>query len=273
MFPEAARLFLGADATEERAKSIGKDVRYLHFATHSILSEQIPLSSAVVLSIPDKFEEGKENGLLQAWEIFEQVRLDARSRRALGVRVRIGQGDGRRGTDRPHPGVPVCGRPIGDGIVVEDLGPHHGGAYGPLLQAPQGRSVEGRGTTGGAGGVDPRADPGEEREGGGRGDRRLRPLLLGRVPDLRGLAVGDARQQRVLERTAAYSLGLRAGRKGARFHESPVMRNSAIGYVCQSTSCCISYSPPAPGLAAPWDPPDQCLSPTGSLWKKYAENL
>jgi len=77
MFPEAARLFLGADATEERAKSIGKDVRYLHFATHSILSEQIPLSSAVVLSIPDKFEEGKENGLLQAWEIFEQVRLDA----------------------------------------------------------------------------------------------------------------------------------------------------------------------------------------------------
>jgi CHAT domain-containing protein/Tfp pilus assembly protein PilF len=77
MFPGRTRLYLGADATEEKAKAIGKDVRYLHFATHGMLSEQIPLSSAVVLSVPEKFEEGHENGLLQAWEIFEQVRLDA----------------------------------------------------------------------------------------------------------------------------------------------------------------------------------------------------
>jgi CHAT domain-containing protein len=69
--------YLGAEATEERAKSLDKRTRYVHFATHAYLDEKLPLNSAVVLSIPDKLAEGQENGLLQAWEIFDQVRLDA----------------------------------------------------------------------------------------------------------------------------------------------------------------------------------------------------
>jgi CHAT domain-containing protein/Tfp pilus assembly protein PilF len=77
LFPEHVRLHLGNDATEEEAKATGRDVRYLHFATHGILDERFPLDSAIVLTPPEKLEEGKENGLLQAWEIFEQVRLDA----------------------------------------------------------------------------------------------------------------------------------------------------------------------------------------------------
>lgn len=77
LFPGRSQTYLGADATEEHAKALGKDVRYVHFATHGLLDERFPLNSALVLTIPDKFEEGKENGLLQAWEIFEQVRLDA----------------------------------------------------------------------------------------------------------------------------------------------------------------------------------------------------
>lgn len=76
LYPEA-RTFLGADATEERAKAIGKDVRYLHFACHGLLNERFPLNSALALAIPEHPQEGQDNGLLQAWEIFESVRLDA----------------------------------------------------------------------------------------------------------------------------------------------------------------------------------------------------
>jgi len=77
LFPKRSRTYLGADATEEHAKALGKDVRYIHFATHGLLDERFPLNSALVLSIPGKVQPGKDNGLLQAWEIFEQVRLDA----------------------------------------------------------------------------------------------------------------------------------------------------------------------------------------------------
>jgi CHAT domain-containing protein/Tfp pilus assembly protein PilF len=77
LYPQRSKKYLGADATEEHAKALGKDVRYIHFATHGLLDERFPLDSAIVLTVPEKVEEGRENGLLQAWEIFEQVRLDA----------------------------------------------------------------------------------------------------------------------------------------------------------------------------------------------------
>lgn len=76
LYPEA-RTFLGAEATEERARSIGKGARVLHFACHGLLDERLPLNSALALTIPEHPGEGQENGLLQAWEIFESVRLDA----------------------------------------------------------------------------------------------------------------------------------------------------------------------------------------------------
>ena len=69
--------YLGEQATEEHAKALGKDVRYIHFATHGLLDERFPLNSSLVLTIPSQPSQGQENGLLQAWEIFEQVRLDA----------------------------------------------------------------------------------------------------------------------------------------------------------------------------------------------------
>jgi CHAT domain-containing protein/Tfp pilus assembly protein PilF len=72
-----AQTFLGAEATEERAKSIGQGARYLHFACHGLLDARFPLSSALAFSIPEHAAEGQDNGLLQAWEIFESVRLDA----------------------------------------------------------------------------------------------------------------------------------------------------------------------------------------------------
>lgn len=72
-----ARKYLGEEATEERAKSVGSQARILHFACHGLLNERFPLDSALALTIPEHPVEGRDNGLLQAWEIFESVRLDA----------------------------------------------------------------------------------------------------------------------------------------------------------------------------------------------------
>ena len=109
----AAQVYLGADATEERAKSVGKGPRIVHFATHGYLDDRLPLNSFLALTIPvgadggadsdspprsspgddndspprspqgdasdspPQSPQGDDNGLLQAWEIFERIRLDA----------------------------------------------------------------------------------------------------------------------------------------------------------------------------------------------------
>ena len=75
--PQPNLKYLGEEATEEQAKATGKNVRYLHFAVHGLLDERFPLNSALALTIPEKPAEGQDNGLLQAWEIFEQVRINA----------------------------------------------------------------------------------------------------------------------------------------------------------------------------------------------------
>jgi CHAT domain-containing protein/tetratricopeptide (TPR) repeat protein len=77
LFGAGAIKYLGEDATEERARSVGTGARYVHFATHGLLDRRLPLNSALVLSTPPAQAQGRENGLLQAWEIFESVRLDA----------------------------------------------------------------------------------------------------------------------------------------------------------------------------------------------------
>ena len=76
LYPQS-HTYLGRDATEERAKSIGPDSRLIHFACHGLLDERFPLNSALALTIPEHPIEGQDNGLLQAWEIFESVHLDA----------------------------------------------------------------------------------------------------------------------------------------------------------------------------------------------------
>jgi CHAT domain-containing protein/Tfp pilus assembly protein PilF len=75
-FGQRATVYLGAEATEGRAKSLAKTT-YLHFATHGLLDERSPLNSSLALTIPSERRTGEENGLLQAWEIFEQLRIDA----------------------------------------------------------------------------------------------------------------------------------------------------------------------------------------------------
>ena len=56
---------------------MGKSARILHFATHGRFDDRIPLNSYLALTIPKDFRKDQDNGLLQAWEIYEDVRLDA----------------------------------------------------------------------------------------------------------------------------------------------------------------------------------------------------
>jgi CHAT domain-containing protein/Tfp pilus assembly protein PilF len=72
---QPARVYLGAEATEERAKAVGPEARYVHFACHGLLDRRFPLDSGLALAQPAG--NGGDNGLLQAWEVFERVRLDA----------------------------------------------------------------------------------------------------------------------------------------------------------------------------------------------------
>ncbi|MFL6260755.1 MAG: CHAT domain-containing protein [Thermoanaerobaculia bacterium] len=76
LYPQS-HAYLGRDATEEKAKSLGPDSGLIHFACHGLLDERFPLNSALALTLPEHPAEGQDNGLLQAWEIFESVHLDA----------------------------------------------------------------------------------------------------------------------------------------------------------------------------------------------------
>ena len=76
LYPQA-RLYLDREATEENAKALDRAVEIVHFAGHALLDEALPLNSALALTIPEHPAAGRDNGLLQIWEIFEQVRLDA----------------------------------------------------------------------------------------------------------------------------------------------------------------------------------------------------
>jgi CHAT domain-containing protein len=74
--PGGATLWLGPEATETRAKAVGENARIVHFACHGFVDERFPLESGLALSTPGDSKAG-DNGLLQAWEVFEGVHIDA----------------------------------------------------------------------------------------------------------------------------------------------------------------------------------------------------
>jgi CHAT domain-containing protein/tetratricopeptide (TPR) repeat protein len=74
LFPRS-RVWLGPAATEERVKREAGRAALLHFAVHARIDPRLPSSSALVMSTPRRGEAG--NGLLQAWEIIEDLHLDA----------------------------------------------------------------------------------------------------------------------------------------------------------------------------------------------------
>jgi CHAT domain-containing protein len=75
LWGETAEVFLAADASEERVAAVAPRVAVLHLAAHGCLDERFPLNSAIALSPPAGGEAG--DGLLQAWEVLEGLRLHA----------------------------------------------------------------------------------------------------------------------------------------------------------------------------------------------------
>ena len=69
--------FLGAEATEERAKSASPRARLLHFATHGVVDHGFPLNSGLVFAGFGGAGRRAGDGILQAWEIFEELRLSS----------------------------------------------------------------------------------------------------------------------------------------------------------------------------------------------------
>ncbi len=73
LHPGPSTLYLDDDASETGFRSLGAEADVLHFAGHAEADDRFPLDSFLSLA-PDR----QHNGRLQAWEIFESLRIRAR---------------------------------------------------------------------------------------------------------------------------------------------------------------------------------------------------
>jgi len=116
-----ALVYLGADANRGAGQGVSGKIGILHFATHGLLDERFPLSSALALSPPDPPAAGRDNGLLEAWEIFESLHFEADL-------VTLSACDTARGAETSGEGMigltrafQYAGAPLGPGLAVEHL--------------------------------------------------------------------------------------------------------------------------------------------------------
>ena len=80
LFGTSARVRLGREATETAAKRDAAGADILHFAVHGWMDAAMGLNSGLALSQPEALgvtPTTEDDGLLQAWEIFERVRVRA----------------------------------------------------------------------------------------------------------------------------------------------------------------------------------------------------
>jgi CHAT domain-containing protein/uncharacterized protein HemY len=87
-----SRVYIGAEAREDRLKAEVAQARVLHFATHGILNNGSPMYSHLALAQGNK----NEDGLLEAWELLQ---LDLKADLAVlsaceTARGRVGAGEG-----------------------------------------------------------------------------------------------------------------------------------------------------------------------------------
>ena len=71
---------LGAQATESNVRQQIKDAAVVHLATHGVLDQARPMSSGLIFTPPTiepQPDDTGNDGILQAWEIFSQLKLRA----------------------------------------------------------------------------------------------------------------------------------------------------------------------------------------------------
>ncbi|MCU1382463.1 MAG: Tetratricopeptide 2 repeat protein [Acidobacteria bacterium] len=75
IYGSSSRVYVGAEAREDRWKAEASSYRVVHLATHGVLDNASPLYSHLVLARPQGAAE--DDGLLEAWEIMNtQLRAD-----------------------------------------------------------------------------------------------------------------------------------------------------------------------------------------------------
>jgi len=87
-----SKVYIGAEAREDRFKAEATQARVLHFATHGVLNNATPMYSHLVLAQGNK----NEDGLLEAWELMQMdLRADLVVLSACETaRGRFGAGEG-----------------------------------------------------------------------------------------------------------------------------------------------------------------------------------
>lgn len=123
LVPDRATTFLGAEATRERV--LGRalaDYRFVHFATHSVVNQEVPGLSSIALSMVDRAGR-PHDGLVMLPDVYEMtlnadVAVLSGCQTALGKQVR---GEGAIGLARGfmYAGVP---RVVASLWQVSDLG-------------------------------------------------------------------------------------------------------------------------------------------------------
>lgn len=86
-------VFLGAEATEAAAKEITATAAYVHFASHGILDLDQYEHSYLALTFPKAPAIVGENGILEAWEVIDQLNLTADLATLSACETAVGRAD------------------------------------------------------------------------------------------------------------------------------------------------------------------------------------